>query len=465
MSLPVPGQAELPNRSPSGLARHFRAIGLRSRLMLLTVVSAVPALGVLAYYQWGLNMLTGMVAPEWQSTITVTGGLLLLGGALMSVGFGIVVGEQALRRPTAALMDAAEKWTAGDISARIEVDAVAGTEFGRIGTAFNRLADSLGRRHDELRALNAELEARVAERTQALSAANARLVAEMAERERAEATLRQTQKLQAVGQLAGRFAHDFNNVLTSIVASLDVLRGRTPSSQEASLRLIDNALNAGERGRKLTGQLLSFSGRQRLTPMPTDLNDTVTALVDLLANTVGAGIRIETDFTPDLWLAKVDPSQAEAAILNLAVNARDAMPEGGRLRLTTRNVALDKHEKLRAGNYIAVEVTDTGIGMTDEVVRTAFEPFFTTKTATKASGLGLSQVHGLASQSGGDVSIRSVPGLGTTVTLLLPRATEDVASPLVPAPSPGGHRPAEPAPDGKCRTRLQVIRGGISDTA
>jgi signal transduction histidine kinase len=376
------------------------------------------------------------------------------------VGFGIVVGEQVLRRPTEALMEAAEKWTAGDLSARIDVENAEGTEFGRIGTAFNRLADTLGRRHDELRALNAELEARVAERTEALSAANTRLVAEMAERERAEATLRQAQKLQAVGQLAGRFAHDFNNVLTAIVAALDVLRGRTGSNQEASLRLIDTALNAGERGRKLTGQLLSFSGRQRLTPMPTDLNDTVTALVDLLANTLGAGIHVETAFSPDLWHAQVDPSQAEAAILNLAVNARDAMPEGGRLRFVTRNVTLGAHEKVRAGDYVAVEVTDTGIGMSEEIARMAFEPFFTTKSDTKASGLGLSQVHGLAKQSGGDVSIRSVPDLGTTVTLLLPRSTEVAMGEPISAPE----RVVEPAPDGKCRTRLQVIRGGMADS-
>ena len=469
MSRPLPGNATPHCPSKSGLARLIGGFGLRSRLFVLIGVTAVPALAVLALREWGFGGAAAMGAPDWHDAVTVTGSLLVLGGALMSVGFGVVVGEHVLRRPTEALLDVVERWTAGDLSARVDQEEAGGAEFGRLAVAFNRLADSLERRHDELRALNAELEGRVAERTLALSEANGRLVAEMAERERAEATLLQTQKLQAAGQLAGKFAHDFNNVLTSIVAALDVLRGRTAPSQEAALRLIDSALNAGERGRKLTGQLLSFSGRQRLAPMPTDLNDTVAALVDLLGTTLGAGVGIETAFAADLWPALVDPSQAEAAILNLAINGRDAMPQGGRLRFVTRNVVIDRHDRVRPGAYVAVDVSDTGMGMDPQTVRMAFEPFFTTKTETKASGLGLSQVHGLAQQSRGDVAITSSGPEGTTVTLLLPRAEGGAmpvaaraeAAPVEPS-QPPADPPAAPA-DPRCRGRLQVIRGGMAE--
>ncbi len=470
MPLLLSGPADLPFRRSQGFARHLGGIGLRSRLLLLVGVTAIPALAVLAYHEWGESALASVLAPEWHAAISLTGGLLLLGGALMSIGFGIVVGEHVVRRPTETLLDATERWTAGDLGVRIDVGDADGTEFGRIGAAFNRLAETVGRRHDELRALNAELEARVAERTRAYSEANARLVAEMAERERAEARLRQAHKLQAVGALAGRFAHDFNNVLTTIVAALDVLRGRMGPGQDSSLRLIDNALTASERGNKLSCQLLSFSGRQRLTPVPTDLNATIAALIELLAATLETGITIETAFAEDLWLAQVDPSQAEAAILNLAVNARDAMPDGGVLRFTTRNAAGSGKEGSEQGDYVAIEVTDTGIGMTDEIARLAFEPFFTTKTAVKASGLGLSQVHGLASQSRGEVSIDSAPDRGTTVTLLLPRAVGARRAATAPSHLPSAVIPAagsetEASAEGQSRTRLHVIQGGIADDA
>jgi CheY-like chemotaxis protein len=188
------------------------------------------------------------------------------------------------------------------------------------------------------------------------------------------------------------------------------------------VRLLDTALGAAERGGKLTGQLLAFSRRQQLLPVPSDLNMIVIALANLLGSTLGRSIRIQTDLVQDLWPAMVDPSQIEAAIINLAINARDAMPEGGVLTIATRNLPLGVVGSLLPGDYVAVRVTDTGTGMTPELMAHVFEPFFTTKEAGLGSGLGLSQVHGLAAQSGGDVRIESKRGEGTTVTLFLPRA-------------------------------------------
>jgi CheY-like chemotaxis protein len=222
--------------------------------------------------------------------------------------------------------------------------------------------------------------------------------------------------------LAGGVAHDFNNLLTAIGGALELLRARLPAGQEGFVRLLDTALGAAERGGKLTGQLLAFSRRQQLLPVPSDLNMTVITLSSLLGSTLGRSIRIQTDLVQDLWPAMVDPSQIEAAILNLAINARDAMPEGGVLTIATRNVPLSVGGSLLPGDYVAVRVADTGTGMTPELIAQVFEPFFTTKEPGFGSGLGLSQVHGLAVQSGGDVRIESKPGEGTAVTLLLPRA-------------------------------------------
>jgi len=225
-----------------------------------------------------------------------------------------------------------------------------------------------------------------------------------------------------VGQLAGGIAHDFNNLLTAIIGALDLMRARLPSAQEGLVRLVDNALRAAERGTKLTAQLLTFSRRQPLQTVPSDLNVIVVAAVNLLSSTLGRSIRTQTDLVQDLWAAMVDPSQIEAAIVNLAINARDAMPDGGVLTIATRNRTIGPGGALAPGDYVAVCVSDTGTGMSPEVMARAFEPFFTTKEPGRGSGLGLSQVHGQAMQSGGDVLIESVLGDGTTVTLLMPRA-------------------------------------------
>jgi len=416
-------------------------LGLRTRMVMLVGVAAIPALAVLAYTQFS-------VINDPHAAVELSGSLLVLGGTLMSLGFGMIVGEHFLRRPADALLAAAAQWSAGNFDTRIAVDLAAGREFARIAETFNDMAEVIGRKRVELSTLNADLEQRVEARTVELSRAHARLIAEMSEREKAEETLRQSQKLQAVGQLAGGIAHDFNNLLTTIVGALDLLRGRLAAGQDSMLKLVDSALSAADRGSRLTAQLLTFSRRQRLSPVPADMNATINALMDLMRSAINKTITVETELAPDLWQAMVDPSQVEAAILNLAVNARDAMPTGGVLRLSTQNTTIEAGGTLPAGDYVVIQVTDNGVGMDEKVLSLAFEPFFTTKEPGRGSGLGLSQVHGLAAQSGGDVRIKSVPGLGTTVMLLLPRAVDS---------KPAVMDPLDTISRGRLRARVLVV--------
>nr|WP_295370341.1 response regulator [uncultured Sphingosinicella sp.] len=278
----------------------------------------------------------------------------------------------------------------------------------------------------ELRELADTLEAKVQERTHDLAAANDRLTAEIAERERAEARLLQAQKMEAVGQLTGGIAHDFNNLLTAVIGSLDLLLRR--SEDEKARRLAKNALQAAERGAQLTAQLLAFSRRQRLSPAPLHPNEIVSGMGDLLARSIGAHVRVETRLDPTLWKALADPTQLELMLLNLAINARDAMPAGGRLTIATQNVEPVPPQlasELSPGQYVAISVSDTGTGMSPSVLARAFEPFFTTKEQGKGTGLGLAQLYGFAKQSGGTARIESREGEGTTVTLYLPRTREE----------------------------------------
>jgi signal transduction histidine kinase len=299
-------------------------------------------------------------------------------------------------------------------------------------------ADYLAERESaeaRLRELADTLEQKVAERTRDLAAANDRLTAEIAERERAESRLIQAQKMEAVGQLTGGIAHDFNNLLTAIIGSLDLLLRRT--DEERVARLARNALQAAERGATLTAQLLAFSRRQRLSPTPVDPNDVVTGMADLLGRAIGTHISIDMALADELWRALADPTQLEVMILNLVINARDAMPAGGRIRIETRNVrevppALAA--ELNPGEYVALAVSDTGTGMPPDVLARAFEPFFTTKVQGKGTGLGLSQLYGFARQSGGTVRIESEPGQGTIVTIYLPRTREKVVAASAPLP-------------------------------
>ncbi len=284
------------------------------------------------------------------------------------------------------------------------------------------------RRQHEWRLLNEVLESRVEERTAELAAANRQLVNQIEERERVESTLRQMQRLEAVGQLTAGVAHDFNNLLTVVLGNIGFLeKGLAAAGIDGKFaRRLEYMRTAAERGAKLTDQLLSFSRRQRLEPRPLDLNQSVSEMRDLLQSTMGGSIQIQTDLLPGLWPALADPTQLELAVLNLAINARDAMQVGGTLRVRTENTELGdglRSEEPAAGEYVVVSVSDTGSGMTEEVRAKAFEPFFTTKGVGKGSGLGLSQVLGFAKQSGGGVRIDSRPGEGTSVRIFLPRAT------------------------------------------
>jgi signal transduction histidine kinase len=296
------------------------------------------------------------------------------------------------------------------------------------------------RRQYECRRLNEELESRVHERTGELAAANRQLLAQIEERERVESTLRQMQRLEAVGQLTSGVAHDFNNLLTVVLGNIGFLeRGLEAAGLDGKLvQRLGYMRSAAERGARLTDQLLSFSRRQRLEPKVIDLNETVAGMRDLLQSTIGGSIRIETRLTRDLWPALVDPTQLELAVLNLAINARDAMEVGGLLTVATANVTLGPPvhpEEPSAGDYVEICVGDSGTGMTAEVRARVFEPFFTTKEVGKGSGLGLSQVLGFAKQSGGGVHIDSRLQRGTSIHIYLPRAVtkaipKDTASPV-----------------------------------
>ena len=276
--------------------------------------------------------------------------------------------------------------------------------------------------------MNAQLERLVTERTAELSDANARLLSEAAQRQQAEDQLRQSQKMEAVGRLTGGIAHDFNNLLTVVKGSLDLAsrRIRSGSADERVSRLIDQAVEGADRAAALTHRLLAFSRQQPLAPEPIDANRLVNGMSDLLRRTIGEDIAIETVRSGGLWKTHADPNQLENALLNLAVNARDAMPDGGKLTIETANAHLDEayartRQDVSAGRYVMIAVCDTGSGMSPEVVAQAFEPFFTTKPVGKGTGLGLSQVCGFAKQSGGHVAIYSEPGHGTTIKLYLPR--------------------------------------------
>ena len=279
-------------------------------------------------------------------------------------------------------------------------------------------------RIEEIRRGEAMLERRVVERTAELEAANRQLASQIAEREKVESALRQAQRLEAVGQLTSGVAHDFNNLLTVILGNVEQMRKH--ADDPALKRRLAMMSEASQRGARLTAQMLAFSRQQKLEPRPVDLNETVLSMRDLLQSTIGGSVDISAPrLAPDLWPAMIDPTQIELVILNLAINARDAMAVGGALTISTANVVLGEPAAPEApspGDYVMVAVSDTGSGMTDAVRARVFEPFFTTKEVGKGSGLGLSQVFGLAKQSGGGVEIETEVGRGTTIKVFLPKA-------------------------------------------
>ncbi len=246
------------------------------------------------------------------------------------------------------------------------------------------------------------------------------------ELEESRTALAQAQKMEAVGQLTGGVAHDFNNLLTAIQGSIELVLLRAERVDPEILRLLGPATSAAERGAALTHRLLAFSRQQTLAPQDVDINRQVGGMSELLRRILGEAIPIETVLAGGLWRCQIDPNQLESALLNLAVNARDAMPEGGKLTIETGNTYLDEeyaaaHDEVKAGQYVMVAVSDTGTGMTPETIENAFQPFFTTKEAGKGTGLGLSQVYGFVKQSGGHLKLYSDLDHGTTVKIYLPR--------------------------------------------
>ena len=287
-----------------------------------------------------------------------------------------------------------------------------------------------------LRELNATLEERVAQA--------------VAEQRQTEAALLQAQKMEALGRLTGGVAHDFNNLLTAVLGNLELLQTRLPPDDRTAQRLSEAAIRGIERGSRLTQQLLAFGRKQNLQLRPVDLNEVVRGMSDLLTRSLGTTVRIATELADDLWLAQIDENQLVLVILNLAINARDAMPLGGTVRIETANVPADQPHHpgdLAPGDFVRVSVIDEGVGMNEEVLAKVFEPFFTTKQQGKGTGLGLSQAYGLAKQSGGTVAIQSAVGRGTSVHVYLRRAERPAKDPAEaaaervhePLAAPGDH--------------------------
>jgi PAS domain S-box-containing protein len=273
------------------------------------------------------------------------------------------------------------------------------------------------------------------------------VIQDVTERNTVEQRLRQAQRMDAIGQLTGGMAHDFNNLLGIIIANLDMLRFEDGLNRGQD-ELAGEALEAALRGADLTRRLLAFARRQQLQPERIAVNDLVGGIVGLLSRTLGEQIPITVNLAEGLWPVQIDPAQLEASLINLATNARDAMPRGGKLLITTANRILDEeyaatHGELTAGDFVMIEVSDTGTGIPPDIMAQVFEPFFTTKEPGKGTGLGLSMVFGFANQSGGHINVYSEPGQGTTFRLYLPRdATADVAAaPVSPAalPTAGGN--------------------------
>ena len=301
----------------------------------------------------------------------------------------------------------------------------------RLTQGMQREIEERARAEEALRDLNTTLEHQVAERT--------------AELRRNEEALRQSQKMEAVGQLTGGIAHDFNNLLQVIIGNLEALQRNLPSDSARLQRAANNAMAGAQRAASLTQRLLAFSRRQPLNPRPVDPNALVGSMSDLLHRTLGETVSVETVRGAGVWRIEVDPTGLEAAILNLAVNARDAMPDGGRLTIETANAYLDEayirtHSEVTPGQYMVLSISDTGMGMDEATIAQAFEPFSTTKPVGQGTGLGLSQVYGFVKQSGGHLKIYSEPGDGTTIKIYLPRfdSTEGEDIESVPQVAPEG---------------------------
>ena len=372
-------------------------------------------------------------------TVEITGLLLAV-----SVSRGIHKGLTDVIR-------AADAFSAGELGARAKV--LSRDEIGLVAGSFNDMANNLQTRVRELAELNRHLSHEIGERRRAeaalrgtfaqLETALRELQHETDERLRAEEKLRQSEKMRALGQLTGGIAHDFNNLLGVIIGGIEILEDfvqDAPDHAELAREILNSALS----GSQLIGRLLAIGRNQPLQPEHVDLNALVSGVVDMLCRTLGETIEIKVLRAADLWLVRADPSQIRDALLNLALNARDAMPHGGELKIECANLCLNTHaaatySELGDSNFVVLSVTDNGVGMSELVLQRAIEPFFTTKPPSAGAGLGLSMVYGFAKQSGGHLDIESAVGAGTQVRLFLPRAHDHAATITEALPMPSRH--------------------------
>ena len=370
------------------------------------------------------------------STVTIAGVLIAI-----SLGCAIAIATH-ISRGTNALKASAQKLSDGESIAPIRTPFA---EAAAISATLVEVGTELKRRGEVIAQDRAALETRVTERTRDLEL-------EIIRRSETESQLRQAQKMEAVGQLTGGIAHDFNNMLAIVLGNLNMAQRKIGRGDTDVLRYVDNAIDGAQRGASLTHRLLAFSRQQPLMPVVTDANALVSGMAELIRRTIGDNIQLEIVQAGGLWRTIIDGGQLEQAIVNLAVNARDAMEAGGRLTIETFNASLDdayaqQHPGVPSGQYAGIAVSDNGAGMSADVASKAFDPFFTTKDVGKGTGLGLSQVFGFVRQSGGHVKIYSELGHGTAVKLYLPRyrgEEQPVAStPAAPALEPPTARPSE----------------------
>jgi signal transduction histidine kinase len=437
------------------------------RILGYVPVTSSPAPGL--YVGVGLTTATAFAAINAASKI---GFILIALGLALGLLLAWLGGLYFISRPIESLVRASRHWSRGDFATRANLGR-GGSEIIQLGRTFDDMASELQLRQQDNTTLLATLESRVEERMQVLqraqaelqeanvtletqarelAAANRELRSEMERREQAEETLRHLQKIEALGQLTGGVAHDFNNLLQVILGSLDAAHRRLQRGEsitaESGWEQVQPAIRSAERAAVLTQQLLAFARRQPLSPQTLDLNRLVSGMSELLRRSLGETIAIETVLAGGLWPVSADAGQLENAVINLAVNARDAMPNGGKLTIETTNAFLDEayasaHEEALAGQYVMLAISDNGVGMTPKVIKQAFDPFFTTKDVGQGTGLGLSQVYGFIKQSGGHVKIYSEPGQGTTVKMYLPRLVSAETAPEIsmqPDPTLGGNK-------------------------
>jgi signal transduction histidine kinase len=384
---------------------------------------SVTSEGISVYSTFRRSPITGWVVAiglprEFVDGPILRARLLAFGGGAAVLALSLVLGwwmARAIRRPVEALTAATK---ALGRSEPVDPLSCGVRELDDVGNELRNAAAALARNREEL-------ESTVEGRTRELAAANERLRAEIDAREQAQSALLQAQKMEAMGQLTGGVAHDFNNLLTAVSGSLALLEARI--SDERSLRLLHTAQRGASQGAKLTESLLAFARKQRLNPIPADLNSIVVEMTEMLRRSIGPAVEIRHALASELWRVLVDTSQIETALLNVTLNARDAMPGGGMVLIETANISASSEElpeEIARQDCVLVSVRDTGTGMSPEVLERAFEPFFTTKEVGKGTGLGLSMVFGVVRQSGGTVRIHSRLREGTTVQIYLPRAIE-----------------------------------------